>query len=448
VRPFARSLALLALLGALLLAQACRGESHAFHPVAGESPERCAARQADFSRFVAGLPERPIRIDVASELPVSTLGVPPGVGSVLEVTERALRLDGVELDRARLAERVASVTGALYVAAAPATTVAELRAVLVLLPKTIEPKLLVRTERSAGAFLAVPGASERSRELASELIAERDAERRAELAKRAYAELNACPAIARAVASVEGLRARERWPALKASLSEALPRCRCASLDTAGLSVLLLAEQRAGTAALGALPLAFLRDERCGATMPLRSLQRLLEQVEQFDADYAGRFTDDALRFESIVTNDRLLVQFCDALPGETLAALQKAKRMLWLRAASGVCEGFRFEPLSPGAPMGTLHRVEPSGAGSLAFHYWQAAEELGVFGPAPSDGSTKPTDQREWPCRANYKLVGIEPDYVTLATGRWFFTEQACRSAGADSTPTGCLVEPAPAAP
>jgi hypothetical protein len=72
-----------------------------------------------------------------------------------------------------------------------------------------------------------------------------------------------------------------------------------------------------------------MRDERCGATMPLRSVQRLLEQVEAFDADYAGRYKDDALRFETVVTNDRLLVQFCDALPGETLAALQKAGRAL-----------------------------------------------------------------------------------------------------------------------
>jgi hypothetical protein len=431
-----------------LLVLACRGETHAFHPVANETPEHCEARRADFSKFVAALPDRALRIDVPFELPVSTLGVPPGAGSLLELTQAGVRLDGESVDTKRLAERLADVRGALYVAAPPQTTIAELRRVLTELPKAVEPKLLVRTERSAGAFLAVPGASERSRELASELIAERDPGKRTALARRAYAELNDCPAIAASVQSVEGLGAGDRWPALKRSLSDTVPRCPCAWLDTAGLSVLLLAEQRAGTAALGALPLAYARDERCGATMPLRAVQRLLEQIEAFDADYAGRFSDDALRFETVVTNDRLLVQFCDALPGETLAALEKAKRTLWIRSASGSCEGFTFEPLSPGAPMGTLRRTAPAGGAPLAFHYWQAAEELGVFGPLPQGGGTKPTDQREWACRTNYKLTGIETDYVALETGRWFFAESACRSAPAEAVATGCLAEPAGATP
>jgi hypothetical protein len=104
--------------------------------------------------------------------------------------------------------------------------------------------------------------------------------------------------------------------------------------------------------------------------MPLRSLARLLEQIEEFDAEFAGRYGDDAIRFETVVTNDRLLVQFCDALPGETLAALEKSRRTVWMRLASGACEGFTFEPLSPGAPMGTLRRTQPASAAPLAFHY------------------------------------------------------------------------------
>jgi hypothetical protein len=427
---------------------ACGAPSRAFHPVANETRASCEARRSDFSRFVAGLPDRAVHIPVSIELPISTLGVPPGVGSVLELDPKALRLNGESIDRKNLAERFTTAErGPIYVAAAPATTVAELRDALRLIPKTIETKLLVRTERSAGAFLAVPGASERARELAGELIAERDAGERAELAKRAYTELNACPALAEAVASVGGLGSGDRWPALKRSLADAVPRCPCASLDTAGLSVLLIAEQRAGTAALGALPLAFLRDERCGATMPLRSVQRLLEQIEEFDADYAGRYQDDALRFETVVTNDRLLVQFCDALPGETLAALEKARKTLWLRLSSGTCEGFAFEPLSPGAPMGTLRRT--SSSLPLAFHYWQAAEEISLFGPVPAEGSTKPTDQREWPCRVNYKLAGIEPDFIALENGRFFFSEAACRAAPAEAITGGCVAElAAPPAP
>jgi hypothetical protein len=407
-----------------------------------EAPAACEARRNAFSSFLAALPERPVHLDVSIELPLSTLGVPPGTGSVFEVGERTLRLDGTELDRKNLADGFASAERTLYVAARPDTTIAELRTLLAAVPQTVEPKLLVRTERSAGAFLAVPGASERARELASELIAERNPRERGELAKRAYAELNACPAVADSVASVAGLRAGERWPALKKTLSDAVPRCPCASLDTAGLSVLLLAEQRAGTAALGALPLGFVRDERCGATMPLRSLARLLEQIEEFDAEWAGRYADDAIRFDTVVTNDRLLVQFCDALPGETLAALAKAKRTLWVRLSSGACEGFAFEQLSPGTPMGTLRRTKPDGASPAAFHYWQAAEEISVFGPVPTDAPSKPTDQREWPCRVNYKMVGIEPEFVALESGRFFFTESGCRAAPAEATLPGCFAE------
>jgi hypothetical protein len=429
--------------GILVLALVgCGPDARPFRPVPNETPASCEARRDDFSRFLGALPERAVRLDVASELAISTLGVPPGAGSVLELRERALRLDGTAVDSKTLAEKLAGARGTLYVAAPPQTTIGDLRSVLVAVPKVVEPKLLVRTERSARAFLAVPGASERSRELAAELIAERDPAERAKIAKRAYAELSNCAAIAQAVSSVEGLGSGDRWPALKKALSEAVPRCSCDSLDTAGLSALLFAEQRAGTAALGALPAAFLRDERCGATMPLRSVQRLLEQVEAFDADYAGRYKDDALRFETVVTNDRLLVQFCDALPGETLAALQRAKRALWVRLSSGACESFAFEPLSPGAPMGTLRRAAPSGSAPLAFHYWQAAEEISVFGPVSSDAPSKPTDQREWLCRVTYKLSGIDPDFVTLETGRFFFTEPACRAAPAESAPGGCLME------
>jgi hypothetical protein len=425
----------------LSVAFACHSETHAFHPVANESPERCESRQKDFSAFLAKLPDRAVRIDVKTELPVSTLGVPPGAGSVLEMSEAALRLDGETLDRKILAERLATRSGTLYVAAPSDTTVAFLRSVLEVVPKTLEPRLLVRTERSAGAFLAASGASARSRELAEELIAERDPNERRAIAKRAYAELSSCDAVGKAAQSVEGLGAGDRFAALKKALSEAVPACPCSSLDTAGLGALLLAESRAGTASLGALPLAFARDERCSATMALRSVKKLLEQIEEFDADYAGRYGDDAIRFETIVTNDRLLVQFCDALPGETLAAREKARASVWVRLSSGACEAWKFEPLSPGAPMGTLRRTAP-GASALAFHYWQAAEEITLFGPVSPDAPTKPTDQREWPCRVSYKMSSIEPEFVSFETGRWFFSEPACKAAPAEAAPGGCVAE------
>ena len=69
-------------------------------------------------------------------------------------------------------------------------------------------------------------------------------------------------------------------------------------------------------------------------------------------------------------------------------------------------------------------------------------AEEIAVFGPVPAEVPTKPTDQREWPCRVNYKLTGIEPEFVALETGRFFFTESACRAAPPEAVTGGCVAE------
>jgi hypothetical protein len=59
-----------------------------------------------------------------------------------------------------------------------------------------------------------------------------------------------------------------------------------------------------------------------------------------------------------------------------------------------------------------------------------------------PADAASKPTDQREWPCRVNHKLVGIEPDFVSFEIGRWFFSEPVCRAAPAEATLGGCFPE------
>jgi hypothetical protein len=166
--------------------------------------------------------------------------------------------------------------------------------------------------------------------------------------------------------------------------------------------------------------------------------------MERFDADYAGKITDDALRFEEIITSDRLLVEFCDALPGETLATLQKKKSTLyWRVAGSSECQAWTFAPLSPGAPMGTWKRAASASSPAAAFHYWQAAEEISVFGPVTTDPPSKPTDQKEWACKTSYKLTGIDEDSVTLENGRWFFGEAKCRAANDAAAPGGCPVGP-----
>jgi hypothetical protein len=173
--------------------------------------------------------------------------------------------------------------------------------------------------------------------------------------------------------------------------------------------------------------------------MPLRSVLRLLEQIEKFDEEHAGKWQDDTHRFEQVITSDRLLVQFCDALPGETLAAIGRAKRSVYFRAPGrDACDAWSFDPLSRGAPMGTVRR----GSGGSAFHYWQAAEEISLFGPLAPGTPSKPTDEREWPCKVTYKLTGIDGDAITLENGRWFFTEAACRAAPPSTSVGGCASE------
>jgi hypothetical protein len=175
--------------------------------------------------------------------------------------------------------------------------------------------------------------------------------------------------------------------------------------------------------------------------MGLRAVKKLLGQMEKFDADNAGAWTGDALRFEQVITNERLRERFCDALPGETLAALEKARRTLYFRVPGPeVCQAWRFEPLAPGAPMGTLRREppDPGGSGPAALHYWQAAEELDLFGPV--EEASKPTDERQWPCRTRYRMTGIDAESIALETGRWFFTQSSCQKAPPEAiAPPSC---------
>jgi hypothetical protein len=298
---------------------------------------------------------------------------------------------------------------------------------------------LVRV-RSPAALPAEQGTPSRALDLATLVLTEHDAKSRKIAAEKAYSEFAHCPALATGVANAGRAPANARWPELRRELTAAVPQCACSSFDAGALRALVTAEHRAGTASLGAVPLGFVRDERCEASMGLRSVKRLLDQMERFDADYAGKITDDALRFEQVITSDRLLVEFCDALPGETLAALEKKKATLYWRVpGSSECQAWTFAPLAPGAPLGTWRRAQHAQAPAVAFHYWQAAEEISVFGPVTIDPPSKPTDKNDWACKATYKLVGIDEDSVRLETGRWFFTESKCRAANDDTTPGGC---------
>jgi hypothetical protein len=418
---------------------ACRTQP-AFAPPPNDTPQACEARKQSLVDLVGRLPERALGTDFRTELPESTLGEAPGNGPVLELGETTQALDGQALEPAAWALEARKLTAptTLYVAARPDVTIRALRAALAPVPRGVTLKLLVRVR--AAALPAEAGTPERAQAIAARVLSEHDAALRQSVAEQGYAEFSSCPALADAVGAAAHARPNARWPELHAGLARALPACPCRSFDAGALRAIVTAEQRAGTATLGALPLAFVRDERCDASMGLRSVKRLLEQMERFDAEWAGKITDEELRFEQVITNDRMLVEFCDALPGETLAALERKKATLYWRVpGSSECQAWTFAPLSPGAPLGTWRRAAHGQGPAVAFHYWQAAEEISVFGPASSDPPSKPSDQREWACKTNYKLVGIDQDSIQLENGRWFFEESACRAANDAAAPGGC---------
>jgi hypothetical protein len=427
---------------ALLLSIVCGCQSHAaFAPQTHDTPAACEEHKAGLVALVAAMPERSLGTDFHTELPESTLGVAPGTGPVLELTETTQALDGETLDGAAWAARAKTLPdhGVLYVAAAPDVTIGALRAAILPVAPSVGLKLLVRV-RSA-ALPAEAGTPARAQQIATRLLTEHDPAVQKTLAEQGFAEFSNCPALASAVTTAGTAPPKARWSTLHAELGRSLPACACGSFDAAALRALVTAEQRAGTATLGALPLDFVRDERCEASMGLRSVKRLLEQMERFDTDYAGKITDDAVRFEQVITSDRLLVQFCDALPGETLATLERKKAtMYWRVAGSPECEAWTFAPLAPGAAMGTWRRAAGTQGPAAAFHYWQAAEEIAVFGPASADPPSKPTDARDWTCRMNFKLIGIDADSVQLESGRWFFNEAACRASNDAAVQSGCL--------
>jgi hypothetical protein len=433
-----------------------------------ESREQCVARLAVFEDSVAKLPDRTVAAATGGDLPSSTLGALPGPGPVLELAENGAAIDGTPLPGATHAERAshlaewlagtsattsvetapaaapAAARAAFYVAASADADVQTVRTYVTKLPATFDVRLLVRLPKPAGT--SAHGTESAAGDPATRVLLEQDPESRRKIAEEGYAELARCPAVSTAVASVRGLGPRERWPALKSALRAALPQCDCSAVDTVRLQALVAAERQGGAGAIGFVPISFLRDERCGASMPLRSMRKLIKQIEQFDAEFAGNWQKDALAFGDVVTDARLLVYFCSALPGETLAQKERDRATLYLRApGTNACEAWKFEPLAPGTPMGTWRRTSHP---PLAFHYWQAAEEIRVFGPVDASSPSKPTDQRDWACEQTHRLTGIDDHYIQLDSGRWYFDDATCRKGDSDVPTAPPCTKPVDSAP
>jgi hypothetical protein len=326
----------------------------------------------------------------------------------------------------------------LYVAASPELDVKTVRAFLGRVPDFVELRLLVRAPADGGSKRRDP-ATDEGRRLSSRILLEADPAERKRLADEGYAAFANCPALTTAATSIAETDPRRRWPLLRESFERILPACSCETLDTSNLRLLLSAEQRAGTASLGWVPLSFLRDERCSATMPLRAIQKLVRQIEAFDEEFSAGVDRDALRFGDVLEDDRLRVYFCDPLPGETLAAKARAHSTLYFRAPGGdVCEGWTFEPLALGTPMGTWRRA--SVRTPLAFHYWQATEEIRVFGPIDPASPSKPTDSRSWACDETLHLTGVDASSIQIDGGRWFYSEAACQRTRDEMRGSGCF--------
>lgn len=455
LEPMARAASACAMAGAL----ACGGGTPPAAAPSAAAAQACESERTQLRDFVVVHGDPGARMEVRSDLPVALLGGVVGPGHSLEVTADAVSLDGVPLPGQTQAARMSDVqlrlereraarglhapaTGgtaqkapALYLALGAQTDLRTVRDWLNAIPVEFRVYLVFRTPAEPVA------ANSGSLAILDQLHTESDPAARKTIAESGYARWARCPALLGAVNSVPAGTPSERWPELQAALLQHLPSCDCQQIDAVPLRDLLLAEQRAGAASLGAVPADFLRDERCGAALGLHPLQEVLKSIEAFDERHSGGYAQDALTFEDVMTNELLLPHVCPALPGETLAALQRQRRtFFWKVPGAAHCQAWQFEPMQPGSPMGTWRRVAESGEEPLAVHYWQGAEEIRLYGPVSAEGS-KPTDDRAWACSQEFKMKGVDAGSIELEKGRWFFEPGACeRAQEQDAEFPGCI--------
>ena len=433
---------------ALASALACGSSTPPVAAPNTETAQTCESRRTQLHRFVAAETAPGAHMEVRPDLPVALLGGVIGQGHALEVSAGAVSLDGVALPGQTEAARMGELqlrlerehaarayppgageaarqkAPALYLALSAQTDLRTVRRWLDAIPAEFRVYLVFRTPTEP------PSGADGSVAILEQLHTESDPAARKTVAEAGYARWARCPALLGAVNGIPAGTPSERWPALQSAVLQHLPSCECDQIDAVPLRDLLLAEQRAGAASLGAVPADFLRDERCGAALGQQPLQQVLKYVEAFDARHSGGYSEDALQFENVVTNELLLPHVCPALPGETLASLQRQRRTFFWKVPGAVhCQAWQFEPLQPGSPMGTWRRLAEAGEEPLAVHYWQGAEEIRLYGPVSADGS-KPTDDRSWACSQEFKMKAVDAASIELEKGRWFFDPSACERA------------------
>jgi hypothetical protein len=407
----------------------------------------CQASRAGLIELLESLPEKGLGLRGRSDLPVASLGGVIGSGRVVDIAADAVLLDGKLILGQNPTERLGELGKQLAEGAKPAVPrpliylavegsmdVRTLRGYLGAIPRGYDVHLVFQ------APAPEPGGDRSAASVSERLLSEVDLPTRHALAREAYRKHARCAPVQTAVDGIAAGDPIERWPALRSSLLGALPECACTDLDSEPLRELLLAEQRAGAAAVGAVPVDFMRDERCGASFGMSPVQKVVQNIQAFDEEFAGQYGRESVDFAQVVTNDRLLTYLCPALPGETLAALQRLRHTFyWKVRGQDGCQGWQFEPLAPGSPMGTWRR-QGDAAPPLAIHYWQGAEEIRLYGPLPS-AESKPTDDRAWACDQNFAMRGIDASSIELERGRWYFDRDACQKASDEEAAfPGCI--------
>ncbi len=419
-----------------------------------QSAEQCQASRAQLIQLLESLPKEGLALRGRSDLPVASLGGVIGGGRVVDVGGDALLLEGRPLPGASTEQRLVALgkllsEGAeptpeapgvprplIYLALAGATDVRTLRSYLDVVPRSYDVHLVFQSPAPKPSLQTDAKAS-----ISERLLSESDLGTRLELSKEGFGKYARCAPVHDAVESVQAGDPGARWPALRSALLSALPQCQCGDLDADPLRELLMAEQRAGAAAVGSIPFDFMRDERCGASFGVSPVQKVVSDIQAFDEEFAGEYGHESVDFAQVVTNDRLLGYLCPALPGETLAALQRARHtFFWKVRGVERCQAWQFEPLASGSPMGKWRRVGSYSGAPLAVHYWQGAEEIRLYGPIPDEAS-KPTDEHGWACDQEFRMRGIDSQSIQLEAGRWFFDEDACQKASEDEGAfSGCM--------
>lgn len=440
----------------LLLLTACSGAGARY----ADGPS-CEERQQQVVTVLQSLPDQTLNSPLSVPLPSATLAGAFGKGPVLELFETRVLFDGREVlgqtheQRVSALSKVVPVPSAdatpLYVAATANVDIRTLQSYLATLPAAYEPRLaFVRPttppsdERKPSTQAATDGSNEDTT-YAEKLLVERDPTERRRIATSGYQEYSECQAVDDVVASLAAAPEATRWPALKRAMIDAVPRCACSDINPDGLRNLLVAEQRAGNVALGSMPAAFLKDARCKASMPLRTVQQVLGDVENFEVEFSGSWDETGVRFEEVVTNERLLNYLCSAMPGELFESVSADFSTVYLKTTKAPgCFAYRLEPVARGAVFGTLRAqgLAP-GAHDPSFHYRLGGNDLRVFGPLP-EASSRPTDDGPWACNTDLKLSSADSGSIVVeGGGRFYFTKAACEASAADAPFSSCAFDP-----